>query len=394
MPLCPSPLDQKSVPGFSGRPRVAVCVDTRDGPGRERVAGIYEYAVQRNWNLFLVRTDDEEAIARICEMHVIGAILYDRCAHFHQCLRAHGIFCVEASARNLDLDHAAIYVDDWAIGEMAALHLLGLKLEHFAYCGLPSRQVPSSGRNDGFSTCLRRHGFATSSFLVDVGESENSPMVLGRWLRDIPKPCGILAFDDRMAEHILTACHWGGISVPREVALVGVGDDELTCELMNPALSSVRLPTRAIGMLAAGVIDAHLQGLPVPTRQPQRPLEVVTRASSERLLRSDGAVSAAIKLIRSNAHSPYGTDQLVEALGVPRRTLERRFLACTGRTVHAYISDYRLYLAKRMLRRSFSPISEVARRSGYSALSAFTRMFIEREGCHPEEYRRNSNPIS
>lgn len=375
--------------GMSDRPRVAVCIDTRDGPARERVFGVYEFATQRDWNLFLVRQDEEAAVQRVVEMKVHGAILYDRSEFFHRRLREEGVYCVETSARNLALDDAAVYVDDCAVAESAARHLLGLRLEHFAYCGLPSRFGPSSGRDVGFAGFLKKQGFVPSAFHYDGGDSDTSLALLARWLQTLPKPCGLFAFDDRMAERIFTVCRWAGLSVPGDIALVGVGDDELICELMTPGLSSVRIPTRTIGRRAAEIIEARLQGKPFETRQELPPAELVVRASSERQLREDAGVAAAIALIKAKAHRPFGTAQLVEAVGIPRRTLERRFLASTGKTVHEYLVDYRLHLAKRMLRRSQGPINEVAQRCGYSALSAFTRMFMEREGCHPDYYRRS-----
>jgi hypothetical protein len=38
---------------------VAVCIDTRDGPGRDRLAGVYKFAMQQNWRLALIRQDDD-----------------------------------------------------------------------------------------------------------------------------------------------------------------------------------------------------------------------------------------------------------------------------------------------------------------------------------------------
>jgi LacI family transcriptional regulator len=376
--------------GASRRPRVAVCIDTCDGPGRERLVEVYEFATCRDWNLLLVRHDDEDAIERIVEMRVDGAILYDRSERFHRRLRENGVFCVETSSRNLELDDAAIYVDDFAVGEAAAQHLAGLKLEHFAYCGLSSRPVPSSGRGFGYYSYLEKCGFAVESFIDDEGAGESSLPSLGRWLRKLPKPSGVLAFDDRMAERLLAACRWAGLRIPEDIALVGVGNDELICELMDPGLSSVRIPIREIGRLAAEAVEAHWQGKEVEPRQTLRPAELIVRASSERQLKDDPGVAAAVKLIRSRAHRPFGTDQIVEAIGIPRRTLERRFLASTGKTVHEFIIEFRLRLAKRLLRRTREPLGEVARQCGYAAPSAFIRMFAEREGCRPDAYRRNA----
>lgn len=370
------------------RPRVAVCVDTRDTPGRGRVLGIYDFAVRHNWDLLLVRPDEESADERVIEMKAHGAILYDRPRQVHETLRRLGVFCVETSARNLDLDDAAVFADDRAIAESAAHHLLGLKLEHFAYCGLLSRWEPSSRREQGYSSLLARHGFKPFTFHYDGGDSETSLATLARWLHELPKPCGLFAFDDRVAERITAICRWAGMAIPEAIALVGVGDDELICELTVPRLSSIRIPAQKIGRRAAEILAAHLEGRPFPLRQELPPTEIVVRASSERQFRSDPEIARAIEFLKARASRPFGTDQLAEAAGIPRRTLERRFLASTGKTIHEYLIDYRLHLAKQMLRRSSVPLNEVARQCGYSAPSAFTRIFVDRENQHPGDYRR------
>ncbi|PTX91383.1 substrate-binding domain-containing protein [Opitutus sp. ER46] len=376
-----------------GRLRVAVCIDTRDGPGRERLLGVYEYAVQRNWNLLLVRQDDAAGIERVIEMKVDGAILFDRSRHFHRQLRKHGVFCVETSARNLELDDAAVFVDDAAVGTVAAQHLESLGLEHFAYCGPDATHPPSVRRAASFAARLREKRFTVDTFAGVSATGDSQLSELSAWLRGLPKPTGILAFDDKIAERILAACRWAGLAVPEEIALVGAGNDELICELVEPGLSSVCIPTREIGRLAAEAIDAHYQGRAVPAQRSLPPTEVVIRASSERLLVADPKVVAAIELIRARAHCPFGTDQIVDTIGIPRRTLERRFLASTGRTIHDFIIEFRLALAKQLLRRTHNTISEVARQSGYAALSAFTRMFVERVGCHPDAYRKRSHAL-
>lgn len=372
------------------QPRVAVCIDTREGTGRERLLGVYEFATQRGWDLLLVRQDDDRDADRIVELRMNGAILYDRSERFHRRLRDKGIYCVEASSRNLDCSDAAVYVDDFAVGEAAAQHLVGLRLEHFAYCGLTSRAEPSSGRGFGFYSHLTACGFKVEALFNDEGFWESSLPSLGGRLRSLPTPAGVFAFDDRTAERLLAACRLEGLRVPDDIALVGAGNDELVCELIKPGLSSVRVPTREIGRLAAEMLEDRWSGRAAGARRMLRPTEVVVRASSERLFTDDPGVAEAIKLIRARAHRPFGTDQIVEALGIPRRTLERRFFAGTGKTVHEFIIDFRLRTAKRLLRRGREPLGEVARQCGYTALSAFARMFREREGRHPDDYRRNA----
>lgn len=379
----------------SDRLRVAVCIDTRDGPGRERLLGVYEYAMQRNWDLFLVRHEDAHAVSQVVGLAVDGAILYDRERRFHRELRRRGVYCVETSARNLEHDDAAVFVDDQAVGLVAAQHLAGLGLERFVYCSPHSGKHAQLARR-GTSFCDHLRGLGhTAELFTEFSVDGDTPLEpLCRWLRKLQTPAGLFAFDDKVGERLLAACRLCGLRVPEDIAVVGVGNDELICELVSPKLSSVVIPTREIGRRAAAAIDARAEG------RRQEPLvslpttEVIVRASSERLLTGDPEIAAAIELIRARAHRPFGTDQLVEALRIPRRTLERRFRAGTGKTVHDFIIDTRLSLAKRLLRRTHGNVSEVSRQCGYAALSAFTRMFVERTGMHPEDYRRRGHQLA
>src|SRR5262249_56638776 len=62
---------------------------------------------------------------------------------------------------------------------------------------------------------------------------------LGGWIRALPKPVGVMACYDIRGRAILDACRQLGVSVPDEVALISVDNDELICDLADPPLSSV-----------------------------------------------------------------------------------------------------------------------------------------------------------
>jgi LacI family transcriptional regulator len=369
-------------------PRVAVCIDTREGPARERLAGVYRYATQRKWQLSLVRHEDDLHLRLLRGGRFDGAITFDRSEALQRMLHGQGVPCIEASATNLALSHGAVFVDDDAIGREAVEHLAAAGFERFAYCGLAGSTV---SRLRGESLVRHAASRRNAALIFDDRHADGLAALepMARWLKQAERPVGVLAFDDRMAMRVMTACRLADLRVPDEVAVLGIGNDELLCELMEPTLSSVAVPTREVGRRAAEMLGALLQGrTPAKRHIALPPLDVVARASTDRLATEDVLTTRAAEHLRSNAHKPVGTDQVADALGVARRTLERRFHDATGQTLHQYLTDLRLRRAKQSLRQSDRALVEIAQECGYSALSAFIRMFEHATGYHPRDYRR------
>ena len=69
-----------------------------------------------------------------------------------------------------------------------------------------------------------------------------------------------MACYDVRARHVLAACRSLGILVPEDVAVIGVDNDELICELTSPPLSSIEQGARTIGYQAAALLDRLMAG--------------------------------------------------------------------------------------------------------------------------------------
>ena len=69
--------------------------------------------------------------------------------------------------------------------------------------------------------------------------------------------------------------------------------------------------------------------------------------------------------------------------------LARVFKKETGETLVKYITDKRINAAKEMLSDTKTPISQVASEVGYDNYSYFTKIFKEKTGCSPGDYRKH-----
>jgi transcriptional regulator GlxA family with amidase domain len=86
--------------------------------------------------------------------------------------------------------------------------------------------------------------------------------------------------------------------------------------------------------------------------------------------------------------------RVVEASGIPERTLKRRFKAATGSTLIEYVQNLRVEEAKRMLEADDAAFDDICAEAGYENPGFFRRLFKRRTGLTPGQYRRMFQPFS
>lgn len=126
-----------------------------------------------------------------------------------------------------------------------------------------------------------------------------------------------------------------------------------------------------------------------------RVLQAELTRALDQMARQDGPDHALTQQLRrlirermAAGQSLHG-DALAEALGLSRRTLDRR-LSAEGVSLATLASDARMTLADTLLLTTSMPLIDIARRAGFTELSNFTRAFKQRFGCTPRERRRAS----
>jgi LacI family transcriptional regulator len=188
---------------------------------------------------------------------------------------------------------------------------------------------------------------------------------------------------------VAEACRQVGLRVPEDVALLGVDDDELDCELTRPRLSSVIVPAERIGYEAAALLDRLLAG----ERPPAEPIllpptGVATRRSTEMLALADREVVAAVRFIREHAHLPLRVRDVLREVAVGRRTIERRCHKALGWGLGEEIRRVHLERARRLLARTELPMKAVAQQAGFSDFRHLAVVFRQELGLSPTAYRR------
>ena len=275
---------------------------------------------------------------------------------------------------------------------MAAEHLLEHGLRNFGYCGFDDMYW-SVQRGENFCARISEAGFKTSVYKQPKSRANRlwfrEEAVLAEWLRGLPKPVGIMACNDDRGQHITEACANAKLSVPYEVAIIGVDNDDQVCDLSNPPLSSVALDVEKAGFRASELLDRMMKGEKMPAQTViVPPNRVVMRQSTNIMAVEDKLVSQALNFIRKNAKSLIQVEDVIKELSVSRRNLHDKFTKVLGRSVYDEIRRVRIDHISQMLIETDLSISDIVSSLGYDNTNHIARYFKQKMGISPVDYRK------
>ncbi len=102
---------------------------------------------------------------------------------------------------------------------------------------------------------------------------------------------------------------------------------------------------------------------------------------------NDAQVSRVLKLIHGEPARDWTVAALGKAAGISRSALADRFAAMVGESPMRYLANWRMQIAKRLLRESGQNIAEIAAQVGYESEAAFNRAFRRLVGKPPAAWR-------
>ena len=376
---------------------MALLVETSMAYGRGILHGIAQYLRDDGpWTVFFEPRSLQDPLPPWLRGWDGDGIITTLLPRFAELIQETGIPTIDLDDQAPSSGLPTVQSDQEAIGTLAAGHLLERGFTHFAFLGYPEFEW-SRRRLVGFAGAVRAAGhlceIAPPSLPVSWGhqqpEWEAEVEGMARWIAGLPRPVGLLACNDYRGNQVLDACRRADIAVPEEVAVIGVDNEVLACELARPPLSSVVPDCRRIGYEAAEMLGRIMRREPPATlSRVVPPSGIVTRQSTEVTAISDPVLAEAMRFIREQACSGIRVDDVLEVAGVSRSVLQRRFRAGFGHTVHDAIAAVRLQRAKRLLSETDMPLAEVAERAGYSQAEYLSTFFKKATGLSPSVYRR------
>jgi LacI family transcriptional regulator len=285
------------------------------------------------------------------------------------------------------------------VARMVADFFLQAGFRHFAFCGY--QNIPFSDRRaTAFVDHLAGHGHKVRVFSAPPSFRQPSDIQaverrgLGRekaiaaWLRIQPHPLALFACNDVCGQQVLNACREHEIKVPDEVAVMGVDNDDVLCSLCEPPLSSVEPDTERLGAEAAALLDALMTGRRPKTDWVQiPPLRVVERASTDGVAIEDPITVQAVRFIRDHVDNGISVKDVLANAGRSRTDMEQRFRRWFKTSVRVEIIRRRLEQVCSLLQLTDLSLEKIGRRTGFSTTAHLCRLFQNRFGQTPTQYR-------
>jgi LacI family transcriptional regulator len=295
---------------------------------------------------------------------------------------------------------AFIKSDSASVGREAAQTLLKQGIyKSYAYTGYRTDEDWSRERGISFHNTLAAAGFGLKMF--DVNHFKNKvedKKTLTKWLKELPKPCGLLAACDDRAFEIVDLCNEIGIKIPAEIGILGVNNDPLLCENSEPKLSSVQPDFIGEGRLAAELLNVMMSGGKMPSEKILRLVgirTIVLRESTVPQSEAGKLTQRVLVYINKEACKGIGVKDVARRFNVSRSLLELRFRELQGESVYEAMLRIRLEEVKRRLSQTDEPISVITESCGWNNPTPPKVLFKRRFGISMRDYRsqcRAKNP--
>ena len=376
------------------RRKVAVILDATLASGRNSLRGIGQYVREHGpWSIYL-ETHGLEARRAKCLQGWEGDGIIARVSNrrIAAAIKQTGLPVVDVLGLVPEAKFPLLHVDNAACSRLAAEHLLELGLRRFGFCGLQDVYW-SHIRRDAFQQAIRDAGCECDVFHVprEIRGARSWEKVGGRltrWVRDLPKPIGVMACNDPTALLVLESCRQGGVVVPEEVAVIGVDDDEALCMVADPPLSSVTTNHDHVGYEAASLLERLMSGhRPPKSSTLVAPRGVATRASTDVSAIGDPEMVSIMKFIREHACDGLNLNDVVEFSGLSRSTLMRKSRSVLGRTLYEEITRLRLKHVRQLLAEANLSIEAVSHISGFKHRQYLGKVFKAQCGETLAQYR-------
>ena len=373
---------------------ILVAISSAHAASRQKLRGIYRYAAHKDdWDITIVRSTADLSSRLLCECtegHFDGIILSSaECSE--EIARAipqkTPLVAIESEIganlprRRTPAKTAILTTDNVAIGHMVAEHFRSLG--HFnSYVYVPDElgREWSNAREKAFMD-------AAPTARCHKETYANPQETLAEFLVRQKQPVAVFAAWDFIAAKVIKACHESGLSVPSQVSVIGVDDDDMICESVRPPLSTILVDRVKQGFIAAKTLNMMMNSRTPATNYICRPLKVVERESTTYVSQGRTIIERARKFINDHVKDDLDVQDVADALHISRRLLDLRFAESEFGSVAKMIRARRLSFVKRFLKKTSLSDSRIAVCSGFKNVGTLRNLFRRTYGMSMRTYR-------
>lgn len=380
--------------------KILILSDYSRDPERRILKGLVQYANERGgWAFFQAPPElnsTPEGALEICKLatlHKADAIYGKWPGIIEEEALKLGIPVVLRTHNRFFKEFDCVSGEYGRIGVTAADFFISKGLKSFAFFGVKDI-IWSAGRLAGFRERLDEHsgqsGVRLNFSALEIAGKEREREKIQRWLRLLPKPCGLFACNDLHAQFIAQTCHSAGIRVPEEISILGADNDDFLCNVTFPTLSSININYESVGFQIGRHLEKEISGRESgPFTLMLEPEGIIERDSTKKTLITDPYIRLVIERMTERFQEDIGIKEIIEGIPLSRRSIEMRFRAALApATMLSFLTELRLQKFCELLKTTDLPISEAATASGFSNFENVFRSFNRRFSCSPLQYRR------
>ncbi|WP_246151989.1 XylR family transcriptional regulator [Rubripirellula reticaptiva] len=379
-------------------PHVAILIETSRSYGRALLRGVRRYITETGpWSVFMeLRSLDSPTPPWLKHWKGDGILTRTSNQAMATAISRTNVPTVELRSTRLRHAFPFVGVNNFRVGRMIADHFLDRGFQHFGLFMIETELYFQQRRDDFIETLRQRghdcHLYKPTGRREQPAQWERAQDELAIWLTSLPKPVGIMASTDQMGFWILDASRRAGLSVPEQIAVVGVENDESLCTMAMPPLSSVPLNGERVGYQAATLLQRMMNGEKPPTEPTLiDPLPLVARQSSDVIAVDNADLSRALQLIKQKACNGLRVSDVLADVNISRSKLEREFRSTIGRSPNQEILRVKLDRVSQMLILTELTLPQIAAQTGFESVAYLSESFKQHFGSAPGKYRRQSN---